>query len=1482
MSRKTESWREVFERARVIPPHSQTVRQAQEAHLTASHGFQILLNRVTGPHIQQVISEVDRSVTYQLRVTLFDRNHLHFFGKTWKSSHQRMKSNHKIQFNEIMYLHTSLRVPAIVAVVELVALSDRPDGSQHALGCGFAVLEMFAGKGEEHASAGGDRRLILHHGTPRELLHPKLKGAVEYGSLLKAIDGAHVECVVKGHPALGSVVHLLPENMLVSGQDNIPGLVPSPTGDALLRPKLLKRTPYCLSRLTVSLQPSLDHFESQLVQLVSADWDATAGVEGPTRPGVVVQERRLHVGVHNGWGFLEEPQVVLLELQVPSVGGGGGGKGRGDGTARQATLTKDGKALASLPGTLGLRSSLELQLANHSALAVVFQLEYVFSAPLGRDNTLSATSTSRAAFMHCLRWAAWCPFQEASELGEEQAETQLPLLGGPRPNPFEVMVYRETPPSMPPVPGSATAPGNTQVNDKADMLRFRLWSRSDRKVSSPKVSVRNKHQGDTQRQRILPSSSPPSKGRKPIPHSGSPESPRGQALSLSQLAAASPRPTGSRSAAALPWQQSFPSPLDPSLLASAHQLSHAGDPAAYSMAHLEMDLQRDGDDAASPLAIQDGDPLLQELPFTPLHAPVLTLETYRPSSRPVGSRSSLAHLYSAGFPDILDRDGQAALVLDPMDPVHYDPGREDADPLQGNLLVFQFLAFSRVFTADADADWPESVHFTFQFYRFPPVTSQRLTLQPAHQGAPPQPAGHPLPCVLSPVHHDTAVNPGGPGLQVQFRVDEGFLKAGERRWFLGYLAQQTLQVDVWDSASLLLVGSSCIPLKYMLRQGRSAVQALHELEVLATEYSSEETPLHLSGEPGQYLGSGAHHHSLVNINTVLRGRLYVRTGNIGCLVDPNWRRTGEVPPPCSHVITQRDGGAGGFRGGKLSTGNILRLNERNASLAQRAAMAVDITDGGPEVIKDGVGPPVSGESAEDRQRKLSCLAAVLQREAREHPESQVKTARVMSRREERVQLVRDLGQIRALQDRSKAEAIASMLSQAITTRHALYVSLGTAEYMEFVLRNPFSAPHTVSIHSSDPDLSVISSVEEWSHFKALTQSPTPVENLFLVEEGSPDPRVYLRPRESVHIPLKYQSFVCDHSPPLQGPGFPSSGRQEDVARKHASNIVRAKSIKVTFRAEDGQPLAVLQVDVEPTPHLVAHTFRLYHPQLCLLKKALRIPPWQASAPVGSPDGGEEEISVRCSDPSIVCQTKMLAPGEPQDVYMKVPGSPSPDVKMFYIMLFTDRWLARPASIWRVYVHFLERVEVSCVAGQRTLQSLVLRGTRAARKVRCYCSHPRLLEVDPAGVFVLPPAGAVLELQVRVQPWRSGARLAFVSAVDMERCQLLAAWMICLNAHRPVLSKAFEVPVPVGGGRGSTRRITYTNPYPDTRTFLLHSDRPDLLQFKEDRFQVGGGEVYTIGLRFAPSQSGGSTEISIYINNLDEKTEETFALKVNYS
>lgn len=85
----------------------------------------------------------------------------------------------------------------------------------------------------------------------------------------------------------------------------------------------------------------------------------------------------------------------------------------------------------------------------------------------------------------------------------------------------------------------------------------------------------------------------------------------------------------------------------------------------------------------------------------------------------------------------------------------------------------------------------------------------------------------------------------------------------------------------------------------------------------------------------------------------------------------------------------------------------------------------------------------------------------------------------------------------------------------------------------------------------------------------------------------------------------------------------------------------------------------------------------------------------------------------------------------------------------------------------------------------------------------------------------------------------------------------------------------------GEGKGANKRITYTNPYPSRRTYHLHSDRPDLLHFKEDSFQVEGGETYTIGLRFVPSGSAGQEEILIYINDHEDKNEETFCVKVLY-
>ncbi|KPP78888.1 hypothetical protein Z043_101577 [Scleropages formosus] len=293
-----------------------------------------------------------------------------------------------------------------------------------------------------------------------------------------------------------------------------------------------------------------------------------------------------------------------------------------------------------------------------------------------------------------------------------------------------------------------------------------------------------------------------------------PESPQGPGLSISQLAVTPRYPTISHSVAS-PWQQQLPPQLYPSPASAAYRLSHAVRKRAHApshsdtrgarggIAHLEVGLNR----TPVQTAVPDEEPL-QELPFTPVHAPVIALGTQTSGSPTYMSRSSMAHLYSAGFPDILDYDGQVAEVLDPKEPVNFNPQKEELDVLQSNKLILQFLAFSRLPQEGMDPNWPKTVYFTFQVYRFPPVRTQRLLLVDA-DGAP----GDEYPCVLAAVNADGTVDSGSPGLELDYLVDPDFLKPGELRWFLRYLALHTLHIDVWDGDSLLLVGSAAAELK---------------------------------------------------------------------------------------------------------------------------------------------------------------------------------------------------------------------------------------------------------------------------------------------------------------------------------------------------------------------------------------------------------------------------------------------------------------------------------------------------------------------------------------------------------------------------------------------------------------------------------------------------------------------------------------------
>ncbi|XP_076132614.1 nephrocystin-4 [Alosa pseudoharengus] len=1408
-------WREVFERTRAVPPHSQTARHSDIKR--PSQGFQLVFKHLDGASIFQ------KPASVQLRVSFFDTARQHFFGRTWRSSpHDATvasedQGSSRVSFHEVVYFHTSLCLPYVVAVVELVEVVSLH--SQHATGCGFGILPLFSGA-TGTPSLSGNQRMPLYNGTPRALLLPSVRD-VELNRHLTVMDGVELLYTFQTHPALLPIIHLFPQNTLVSGHTSIPGVVQlSDSTDWLRKPRVLKSVSCTLDRLVLVLSPSLERFEQDLLHLLTADSHNTHRTqEGPT---LVVQERRLHVGIHNGWTFLEGPQVLVLELESA-----GGPRGR-SGSFRQTS----GGGLSSSSPVLALRGGVEMEMVAHPAFALIFQLEYVFSLTASEGKL--STSTSRVAFLQCLGWAAWSPF---SGDGRGAARAQLQLQAGATPNPFGVMVYS----------ASCTSHSTTEATEGGVHLSFQFSAREERPQSSPAGSRRG---GLTKRKHGV---SPARDESIQELQASLSRSIQGPGLSMSQLAEASRHPT-LRHSTGSPWQQSIPSRLRPSPLASAHQLSHVERFGVSSIVHLEMSVKDVQDPSGSELLPQEVDePPLQELTYTPVQAPVIMLGTRTTGLPSRSSRSSLAYLFSASFPEVLDLHGQVAEVSDPSEPVTFNPQREEADPLQSNTLVLQFLAFSRISQTGVPTDWPRCVHFTFQLYRFPPVSTQRLSLI-GLQGKPTDDD----PCILAVINKDGTVNTESPGLQLRFTVGAEPECPGERRSFLKYLAQHSLQIDVWDSNSMQLIGCAAVELKHLLRQGRSAVQVVHELEVITTEFIQD----------GSVAGGHLSRHAVmspINILTSVKGRLHLRLGNVGGPVE----RGSDISVPSSVHVVKGCSSMQGFGGGSLFSSSVSQKNARNTA---RALRMVEVHGELMSLLQARGDRAGQVDAEESRLRKLSRMAAVRQTEqqdgATEHKP-------YMWRREERQQLGRDLRVIEAYREQSKAEGIANMLSQAITTQHTLYASLGTVQFFEFLLKNPFSLPQTITIHSEDPELSVVVSTEEWRYLKQMTKTSTPLEqDMFKLNEKTHVLQVYLRPKEAVHIPLKYQTFVSTHTLPPQGLGPMRGDQTHHTFQRLQPSAVSRKSIKVHFQGQDGKPVAICQVRVELTPHGVDQTFRFSHPEGTFLKKAIRLPPW-TPAPEEAP-----VLHVRCTDPNVICDTRAVAPGEPQDVYVKVAGCPSPQIKKFFITVFTDRWLLAPAQIWQVYVHFLQRLDISCVTGQLTCQSLVLRGTQAMRKVKCHVSHPLELQVDPCEVFVLPPR-AVQDVQLRVRCHRTGSKFVQLSVVDVEQQQLVEYWLICITAHPPVISKAFEICLAVGGGRGSTKKITFTNPYPNTRTFHLLSDRTDLLQFKEDTFQVDGGQTYSIGLRFAPSQSPGQEEILIYVNNQEELNEETFCVKVIY-
>lgn len=130
----------------------------------------------------------------------------------------------------------------------------------------------------------------------------------------------------------------------------------------------------------------------------------------------------------------------------------------------------------------------------------------------------------------------------------------------------------------------------------------------------------------------------------------------------------------------------------------------------------------------------------------------------------------------------------------------------------------------------------------------------------------------------------------------------------------------------------------------------------------------------------------------------------------------------------------------------------------------------------------------------------------------------------------------------------------------------------------------------------------------------------------------------------------------------------------------------------------------------------------------------------------------------------------------------------------------DRWLATPVQIWQVHLHSLQRVDVSCVVGQRTRLSLVLRGTPTLRNVQAFTSHPQELTVRPWAAG--PLRFSVLPFSPTWDGGAGGGQWAGAALSGWSR-----GWAHCPLDWRSVESPSDSFIRPSGGGDTYTHSLS---------------------------------------------------------------------------
>lgn len=157
------------------------------------------------------------------------------------------------------------------------------------------------------------------------------------------------------------------------------------------------------------------------------------------------------------------------------------------------------------------------------------------------------------------------------------------------------------------------------------------------------------------------------------------------------------------------------------------------------------------------------------------------------------------------------------------------------------------------------------------------------------------------------------------------------------------------------------------------------------------------------------------------------------------------------------------------------------------------------------------------------------------------------------------------------------------------------------------------------------------------------------------------------------------------------------------------------------------------------------------------------------------------------------------------------------------------------------------------------------------------THYLSVQVEPDREFMLLPS-TIQEVKLKYEPRDTGVNNYMVNVVDTKNRIVVERWMVRTSAALPVVSKTYDIPI-MTTVTPTNKNISFSNPYPSSKTFRLKCNKPELVKFKEEELVVPSKESVNIGLVLSPIALSHPNYILVFVNDVQQKCEECFALRV---